>query len=252
MSRSTTDRRSLLNGLALAGSPASPAARSQDRARVVVVGGGFAGATCARELHRAGVAVTLLEPEPTYIACPMSNAVVAGLRDLDAQRFGYEALAPRGHRGRAPGGARDRRRRAAGRRSPTARSGATTGWCSRPGIELRFDALPGYDERGGRADAACLAGRRADASCLRERLEAMADGGLVVMAVPANPYRCPPGPYERASLIAHYLKTRKPRSKLLVLDAKDTFSKQKLFQAAWARALSRPARIRAAVLGRQR
>src|ERR671913_1963791 len=68
---------------------------------------------------------------------------------------------------------------------------------------------------------------------LRRRLEAMAEGGLVVMAVPANPYRCPPGPYERASLIAHYLKTRKPRSKLLVLDAKDAFSKQKLFEAAW-------------------
>jgi hypothetical protein len=62
----------------------------------------------------------------------------------------------------------------------------------------------------------------------------MEDGGLVVMAVPANPYRCPPGPYERASLIAHYLKTRKPRSKLLVLDAKDAFSKQRLFEAAWA------------------
>src|ERR671913_61892 len=70
---------------------------------------------------------------------------------------------------------------------------------------------------------------------LRRRLEAMADGGLVVMTVPANPYRCPPGPYERASLIAHYLKTRKPRAKLLVLDAKDAFSKQRLFQAAWAR-----------------
>src|SRR5262245_29810820 len=69
---------------------------------------------------------------------------------------------------------------------------------------------------------------------LRQQLEAMPDGGLVVISAPANPFRCPPGPYERASLIAHYLKTKKPRSKLLLLDAKDAFSKQRLFQAAWA------------------
>ena len=68
---------------------------------------------------------------------------------------------------------------------------------------------------------------------LRRQLEAMEDGGTVVMSAPANPFRCPPGPYERASLIAHYLKTRKPRSKLILLDAKDAFSKQRLFQAAW-------------------
>jgi sulfide dehydrogenase [flavocytochrome c] flavoprotein subunit len=74
----------------------------------------------------------------------------------------------------------------------------------------------------------------AQTELLRRQLEAMEDGGTVVMTVPANPYRCPPGPYERASLIAHYLKTRKPRSKLLVLDAKDAFSKQRLFEAAWA------------------
>ena len=68
---------------------------------------------------------------------------------------------------------------------------------------------------------------------LRRQLEAMEDGGLVVMSAPANPFRCPPGPYERASLIAYYLKTKKPRSKLIVLDAKDAFSKQKLFENAW-------------------
>jgi NADPH-dependent 2,4-dienoyl-CoA reductase/sulfur reductase-like enzyme len=68
---------------------------------------------------------------------------------------------------------------------------------------------------------------------LRRQLEAMEDGGVVVMSAPANPFRCPPGPYERASLIAHYLKTRKPKSKLIILDAKDAFSKQRLFQNAW-------------------
>jgi NADPH-dependent 2,4-dienoyl-CoA reductase/sulfur reductase-like enzyme len=102
-----------------------------------------------------------------------------------------------------------------------------------PGIDIRWGALPGYDE----AAAALLphawkAGEQT--LLLRRQLEAMPDGGLVVIAAPPNPFRCPPGPYERASLVAHYLKTRKPKSKLLVLDAKDTFSKQRLFQAAWA------------------
>src|SRR5262249_33707017 len=101
-----------------------------------------------------------------------------------------------------------------------------------PGIDFRWDALPGYDE-----DAASKmphAWKAGDQTLLlRRQLTAMPDGGLVVIAAPANPFRCPPGPYERASLIAHYLKTKKPKSKLLILDAKDAFSKQRLFQNAW-------------------
>jgi sulfide dehydrogenase [flavocytochrome c] flavoprotein subunit len=101
-----------------------------------------------------------------------------------------------------------------------------------PGIDIRWDGLEGYTESAAaRMPHAWKAG--AQTLLLRRELEAMEDGGLVVMSVPANPFRCPPGPYERASLIAHYLKTRKPKSKLLVLDAKDQFSKQRLFQAAW-------------------
>ncbi len=101
-----------------------------------------------------------------------------------------------------------------------------------PGVDLRFDALPGYDEAAAaKMPHAWKAGEQT--LLLRKQLEAMDDGGLVVIAVPANPFRCPPGPYERACLIAHYLKTKKPRSKLIILDAKDTFSKQRLFQNAW-------------------
>jgi NADPH-dependent 2,4-dienoyl-CoA reductase/sulfur reductase-like enzyme len=101
-----------------------------------------------------------------------------------------------------------------------------------PGIALSWDALPGYGAAAAeRMPHAWQAGPQT--LLLRRQLEAMEDGGLVVIAVPANPYRCPPGPYERASLIAYYLKTRKPRSKLIVLDAKDAFSKQKLFEEAW-------------------
>jgi NADPH-dependent 2,4-dienoyl-CoA reductase/sulfur reductase-like enzyme len=229
-----TGRRALLKGgltLAAASGLARPSLAQGAAARVAVVGGGFAGATCARELRRAGLDVTLVEPEATYVACPMSNAVVAGLRDLSAQRFGYDALRRERvtvvHQAAAGVDATARR--------VTLTDGAALAFdrlVLAPGIELRFDALPGYDERAaGLMPHAWLAG--AQTQLLRERLEAMDDGGLVVMAVPASPYRCPPGPYERASLIAHYLKTRKPRSKLLVLDAKDTFSKQKLFEAAW-------------------
>ncbi len=101
-----------------------------------------------------------------------------------------------------------------------------------PGIDLRWDALPGYDEAAAeRMPHAWKAGEQT--LLLRRQLEAMEDGGLVVIAAPANPFRCPPGPYERASLIAHYLKTKKPKSKLIILDAKDAFSKQRLFQNAW-------------------
>ena len=101
-----------------------------------------------------------------------------------------------------------------------------------PGVDLRWDGLPGYPEAAAeRMPHAWKAG--AQTLLLRRQLEAMEDGGVVVMAAPANPYRCPPGPYERASLIAHYLKTKKPRSKLILLDAKDVFSKQRLFQNAW-------------------
>ena len=103
-----------------------------------------------------------------------------------------------------------------------------------PGIDLRFNALPGYSPAAAEImPHAWKAGPQT--VLLRQQLEAMPEGGRVVMAIPANPYRCPPGPYERASLIAHYLKAHKPKSKLLLLDAKDSFSKQKLFQSAWER-----------------
>ena len=102
-----------------------------------------------------------------------------------------------------------------------------------PGIEIRWGALPGYDEAAAaHMPHAWKAGEQT--LLLRQQLEAMPDGGLVVISAPANPFRCPPGPYERASLIAHYLKAKKPRSKLIILDAKDAFSKQRLFQQAWA------------------
>ena len=208
-------------------------ALAQAKARVVVLGGGFAGTTCARELRRVEpqLTVTLVEVNPTYTACPFSNSVIAGLRDIVAQRFGYEAV-------RAEGVAvvQDQARSVdAQRRLVSLNSGSTLGYdrlVLAPGIDFRWGALPGYDEAAaGSMPHAWKAGEQT--LLLRRQLEAMADGGTVVISAPANPFRCPPGPYERASLIAYYLKSKKPRSKLIVLDAKDSFSKQRLFQAAW-------------------
>jgi len=202
--------------------------------RVVVVGGGFAGATCARALRHADprIAVTLVEANPTFTACPFSNAVIAGLRELPAQQFTYERVAADGitiTRGTAT--AVDPQARAV-----TLADGARLTYdrlVLAPGIDIRWGALPGYDQpAAAQMPHAWQAGEQT--LLLRRQLEAMDDGGLVVISAPANPFRCPPGPYERASLIAHYLKTKKPKSKLLVLDAKDAFSKQRLFQAAWA------------------
>ena len=202
--------------------------------RVVVVGGGFAGASCARALRTADprIAVTLVEASPTFTACPFSNAVIVGLRELSAQQFGYQRIAADGvvvARGTAS--AVD----AAGRTVSLA-DGARLPYdrlVLAPGIDIRWGALPGYDEAASaQLPHAWKAGEQT--LLLRRQLEAMPDGGLVVISAPANPFRCPPGPYERASLVAHYLKTKKPRSKLLLLDAKDAFSKQRLFQQAWS------------------
>ena len=209
---------------------AAPALAQPRPGAVVVVGGGFGGASCARALHAEGLAVTLVEPDSAYFACPFSNAVIAGLRDMEAQRFTLDGLR------RAGIAVVPRRAVAVEPRRVVLADGAALAWdrlVLAPGIELRFDALPGYDEAAAEVmPHAWRAGPQT--ALLRRQLEAMADGGTVVMAVPANPYRCPPGPYERACLIAHYLKTRKPRSKLIVLDAKDQFSKQRLFERAWA------------------
>jgi len=202
--------------------------------RVVIVGGGFAGGSCARALRQADprLAVTLVEANPTFTACPFSNAVIGGLRELGAQQFTYERVAAAGITlARGTASAVD-----ASARSVTLADGARLPYdrlVLAPGIDVRWGALPGYDEAAAaRMPHAWRAGEQT--LLLKRQIEAMPDGGLVVIAAPANPFRCPPGPYERASLIAHYLKTKKPKSKLIVLDAKDTFSKQRLFQAAWA------------------
>ena len=207
---------------------------TQPQARVVVVGGGFGGAVCAKYIRRADatIEVTLIEPSRQFITCPFSNAVIAGLRNMASVTHGYDAL-------RQQHGVRVIHANAMGI-DPTAHrvtldDASVLGYdrlVLSPGIDLRWGEIEGYDVAASEVfPHAWKAGPQT--VLLRQQLEAMPDGGLVVIAAPAEPYRCPPGPYERASLIAHYLKTYKPRSKLLILDAKNAFSKQELFRSAW-------------------
>ena len=198
-----------------------PAVAQDGNARVIVVGGGFGGAACARALKRANprMAVTLVETNRTFTACPMSNAAIAGLRDLKLQDFGYDHVAAAGVGTEFV---------AAAAIDPTAKTvtladGRKLGYerlVLAPGIDFRWDALPGYSP----AAAALMPHAWKDGdqiALLAKQVAAMDDGGVAVISVPVTPSRCPPAPYERASLIAHMLKTRKPRSKVIVLDAKE-------------------------------
>ncbi len=229
------NRRRVLGALA-AGACAlgSPSLLAQAAPRLVVIGGGFGGASLARALRREdpGIAVALVEPAAHYTACPLSNAVIAGLRDMKAQHFGYAGIEADGITHvpqRAVRVEAEQRRVMLADETRLSYDRLVVA----PGIDLRFDAIPGYDAAA--SDLLPHAWKAGEQTLLlRRQLEAMEDGGLVVISAPANPFRCPPGPYERASLIAHYLKAHKPRSKILILDAKDAFSKQRLFEAGWA------------------
>lgn len=235
MPRRYCSRREFLASTAAATTaPFIPApAVAQAAPRVVVIGGGFAGASAARALRTVNprIAVTLVESSRTFTACPFSNLVIGGLRDLALQQFGYDKIAGSGIQVALATATRVN----AQARSVTLDAGPTLTYerlVVAPGIDIRWDGLPGYDEAASaKMPHAWKAGEQT--VLLRRQLEAMEDGGVVIMSAPANPFRCPPGPYERASLIANYLKSRKPKSKLVLLDAKDTFSKQRLFQNAW-------------------
>ena len=210
--------------------------RSQIKGRVVVIGGGAGGATCARYLAKESgdaLAVTLVEEQASYTTCFYSNLYLAGWRDLGSLTHGYgglEAAAVEIARARAV------------EIDPVARrvgleDGGTLAYdrlVVAPGIDLNYGSIAGYSEAAAQImPHSWKAG--AQTKLLRSQLEAMPDGGLFVLAAPPDPYRCPPGPYERASLIASYFTKAKPRSKVQFLDAKDKFSKQALFEEAWNR-----------------
>jgi NADPH-dependent 2,4-dienoyl-CoA reductase/sulfur reductase-like enzyme len=207
---------------------------AQGKAKVVVIGGGFGGATAARTLKALlpSLDVTLVEPNPVYTSCPFSNSVLADLREIGQQQFRYDGIKGAGVTvAETSATAVD-----AEAKTVTLADGNKLSYdrlVMTPGIDFNWGAIPGYDEAAAqKMPHAWKAG--AQTVLLRQQLQAMDDGGLVVMSAPANPFRCPPGPYERASLIAYWLAIWKPKSKLLLLDSKDTFSKQRLFQNGWA------------------
>ena len=234
--RTAKTRREILRGAGSATAAAlwPRALRAQAAPRIVIVGGGFAGAACARALRAADqkLAITLVEARQTYTAPPLSNGVLGGVRELSQQQFGYDKIAAAGIKVViAAATAVD-----AQARSVTLSSGDKFAYdrlVLAPGIELKFDALPGYSEAAAAQVPHAWTTDAAQYELLRQQIVAMADDGVVAIVAPANPSRCPPGPYERASMIAHYLKTNKPRAKIVILDAKDNFSMQQLFLNAW-------------------
>ncbi|MBW8329464.1 MAG: NAD(P)/FAD-dependent oxidoreductase [Thiobacillus sp.] len=208
---------------------------SSARPHVVVVGAGFGGATCAKYLRQWGpnIDVTLIEPNDKFVSCPMSNWVLGGLRTMDDITHGYDNLPRHGIKMvKDMVVAID-----ADKRFVKTRSGASIAYdrlVLAPGIEILTGSVKGFNEAEttGKVVHAWKAGPQT--ALLRKQLEAMPDGGTFVMSVPAAPYRCPPGPYERACMVANYFKQAKPKSKIILLDGNpDVVSKKPLFTDAW-------------------
>lgn len=227
--------------VALAGTSLAPAplfarrAVGQAKPQVVVIGGGPGGATVARYVNKdsSGAAeVILIEPQKTFTTCFFSNLYVGGLRDFNSITHSYDKVEREGikvvHEAAA---AVDR-----DKREVVLAGGARLAYdrlVVAPGIDLKWDSVPGYSEAA--AEAMPHAWKPgAQTQLLVRKLNALNDGDTIVMICPPNPYRCPPGPYERISMIAHVLKSKGHRqSKIVALDAKNTFSKQALFMEGW-------------------
>ncbi len=202
--------------------------------KVVVVGGGFGGATAAKYVKRLDptIDVTLIEPAARFYTCPFTNLYFAGLKDFEYLGHDFHELERR-YGVKVVGASAEQV--SSERKVVTLSDGAELRYdrlVLSPGVDMDWEALDGYDEAAAsKAPHAWKAGPQTH--LLKRQLEAMEDGGLFVLSAPANPFRCPPGPYERVAMVAHYLKTHKPRSKVLLLDAKDAFSKQPLFTQGW-------------------
>ncbi len=205
-------------------------------AKVLVVGGGYGGATAAKYIRLwsdGKVEVTVVEPSARFVSCPLSNLVLGGSRKMDDLTMDYRGLEQHGVRV-----VRDRVEAV----DPDKRSAQLAGGdvlaydrlVLSPGVDFMWDRLPGMQKAGAR-DRILHAWKAGDqTNALRAQLEAMPDGGLYVMTIPPAPYRCPPGPYERACQVAHYFSRSKPRCKVLLLDANpDVVSKGPLFKKVW-------------------
>ena len=205
--------------------------------KVVVVGGGYGGATAAKYVRMwsdYGINVTLVEPSASFISCPMSNLVLAGNKSMADITLSYDNLAKR----HGVNVVRDKVTDIdAEKRVVRLASGGELSYdrlIVSPGVDFMWETLPGMNQPGAQDKVLHAWKAGAQTVALRQQLEAMPDGGVYAIAIPLAPYRCPPGPYERACQVAHYFSKAKPKSKVLILDANDDVtSKGPLFKKAW-------------------
>lgn len=222
--------------MATAGVLSAPTLMAAARPNVVVVGGGAGGATVARYLAKAtkgDINITLIEPTRTYYTCFFSNLYLGGFREFSSIGHSYGKLASEYGinvvHDWATGIDRDKK-------TVALASGGSVPYdrlVVAPGIDFKYETVPGYGvEAANKMPHAWKAGSQTE--LLKAQVEAMPEGGKFVMVAPPNPFRCPPGPYERVSMVAHVLKQKNPTAKIIVIDPKEKFSKQALFQAGWA------------------
>jgi NADPH-dependent 2,4-dienoyl-CoA reductase/sulfur reductase-like enzyme len=233
-----SNRRQFLGGagaLAASGSLAMPAI-AQGKPKVVVVGGGPGGATAAKYIaqdSKNAIEVVLVEPSKQFVTCFHSNLFLGGFRDFGSITHSYANIAKKhGVKfANTSAAAIDRDKKVV-----RLANGASVNYdrlVLAPGIDLKFDSVPGYSEAASQQmPHAWKAGPQTQ--LLKKQLDALKDGALIVMVTPPNPYRCPPGPYERASMMAHVLKAKGHKSsRIVILDPKPNFSKQALFMEGW-------------------
>lgn len=218
----------------------APALFGAGKPRAVIIGGGAGGATAARYIakdSKGAIDVTLIEPTRRYYTCFFSNLYLGGFRDFESLGHGYDTLAKEYGINVVHDWAssidRDKKEvvLASGARVPYDRLIVA------PGIDLKYDSVPGYSVAAATAmPHAWKSGTQAQ--LLKAKIDNMKEGGTFVMVPPPNPFRCPPGPYERVSMIAHVFKQKNPKAKIVVLDPKPKFSKQGLFADGWERLYS--------------
>jgi sulfide dehydrogenase [flavocytochrome c] flavoprotein subunit len=221
-----------LTAAAVLGLP-SLARAGESKGRIVVIGGGYGGTIAAKYIRMADptIRVTLIERDGLYVSCPLSNEVLGGERDLKSLTFDYKGLGKRGIKVVRDEivGIDTEKRVVKGKASYEYDKLIVA-----PGVDFRWDAIQGMSAGAAQTiPHAWKAGPQT--TLLQKQLKAMRNGGVCIIVAPPNPFRCPPGPYERAAQIAHYFKRHKPKSKILILDAKDAFSKQGLFVEGWKR-----------------
>ncbi|MCB1438239.1 MAG: FAD-dependent oxidoreductase [Nitratireductor sp.] len=235
MTKLTRRQFGLLTGASAAALGFPALLRAQTKPRVVIVGGGAGGATAARYLAKDGkgeIDVTLIDDSDKFTTCFFSNLYLGGYRDFDSITHGYDRLQSDYGVTKLTGMAVSVDRAAKTVEMADGTSVAYDRLILSPGIDLIWDSVPGYSKEAAEiAPHAWQAGPQTQ--LLKDKLDAITSGQQVVMVAPPNPYRCPPGPYERVSMMAHLFKSKGVDAKIIVLDPKEKFSKQGLFMAGW-------------------